>query len=46
MGGGLESRCIGRVCGAHGAVRRLELLNRHCRCHGAHSHKLLFLVCD
>jgi len=22
MGGGLESRCIGRVCGADGAVRR------------------------
>jgi len=22
MGGGLESRCVGRVCGADGAVRR------------------------
>jgi len=21
MGGGLESRCVGRVCGADGAVR-------------------------
>jgi len=24
MGGGLESRCVGRVCGADGAVRRLS----------------------
>ena len=22
MGGGLESRCVGRVCGADGAVRK------------------------
>ena len=22
MGGGLDSRCVGRVCGADGAVRR------------------------
>ena len=25
MGGGLESRCVGRVCGADGAVRRLQV---------------------
>jgi len=26
MGGGLESRCVGRVCGADGAVRRHYLV--------------------
>ena len=25
MGGGLESRCVGRVCGADGAVRLSQL---------------------
>jgi len=30
MGGGLESRCVGRVCGADGAVRH----------HPHHTHKL------
>ena len=25
MGGGLESRCVGRVCGADGAVRLRSL---------------------
>jgi len=29
MGGGLESRCIGRVCGADGAVR-LARHHPHC----------------
>ena len=24
MGGGLESRCVGRVCGADGAVRKMH----------------------
>jgi len=24
IGGGLESRCVGRVCGADGVVRRLS----------------------
>jgi len=37
MGGGLESRCVGRVCGADGAVRshgtirttRTETIGQH-----------------
>jgi len=28
MGGGLESRCVGRVCGADGAARHLPHRNR------------------
>ena len=33
MGGGLESRCVGRVCGADGAVRFIPKL-------GAENHML------
>ena len=29
MGGGLESRCVGRVCGADGAVRRYFMRKIH-----------------
>jgi len=29
MGGGLESRCVGRVCGADGAVHRSSRCARH-----------------
>jgi len=29
MGGGLESRCVGRVCGADGAVRRMSTSAPH-----------------
>jgi len=28
MGGGLESRCVGRVCGADGAERPTQRLSR------------------
>ena len=28
MGGGLESRCVGRVCGADGAVRVTQVKNK------------------
>ena len=31
MGGGLESRCVGRVCGADGAVRRTAPSAPHTR---------------
>ena len=31
MGGGLESRCVGRVCCADGAVRPPYLLTPWCR---------------
>jgi len=30
MGGGLESRCVGRVYGADGAVRHMLQLNIQC----------------
>ena len=29
MGGGLESRCVGRVCGADGDVYDLTVKHRH-----------------
>jgi len=41
MGGGLESRCVGRVCGADGAVRhRTHDLRSCCQDHHPSIHKL------
>ena len=40
MGGGLESRCVGRVYGADGAVRLLMKSN-HLMFTRAHTHVLL-----
>jgi len=34
MGGGLESRCVGGVCGAYGAVR---VIRHHTHCTHLHS---------
>ena len=42
MGGGLESRCVGRVCGADGAVRSKIPRVEHNTVH-SYQHYSLFL---
>ena len=38
MGGGIDSRCVGRVYSADGAVRRQHLHRKHDLCSGSQDH--------
>jgi len=44
MGGGLESRCVGRVCGADGAVSRTAPSAPYTRTYAATQHLMLLMM--
>jgi len=44
MGGGLESRCVGRVCGADGALKTITHPKTRCRKPYAATQHLMLLM--